>query len=152
MPTPPLWLHDTWTTFMCMSLIPKMTSLIHHNPFSIYSVGLIIIYHVNYHEGTYCCPKYTNWPFFVVPVQKWGEWSSDHCGFSPVNVWSWSSDHLLYPVIIYCTLCMWSLKLYLNNMSIATWGLSPLHHWFLRGDFRSPSHPQNLYPLLGRVK
>ena len=34
--------------------------------------------------------------------------------------------------------CMWSLNLYLNNMSIATWGLSPLHHWFLRGGFRSP--------------
>ena len=64
-PSPPLWLHDTWTTFMRMSLIPQMTSLIHHNPFSLYSVGLIIIYYVNYYEGTYCCPKYdtkyTNW-------------------------------------------------------------------------------------------
>ena len=50
--------------------------------------------------------------------------------------------------------CMWSLNLYLNNMSIATWGLSPLHHWFLRGGFRSPppSDPENLYPLRGRVK
>ena len=37
--------------------------------------------------------------------------------------------------------CMWSLNLYLNNMSIATWGLSPLHHWFLRGGFRSPPPP-----------
>ena len=50
--------------------------------------------------------------------------------------------------------CMWSLNLYLSNMSIATWGLSQLHHWFLRGGFRSPppSDPQNLYPLRGRVK
>ena len=34
--------------------------------------------------------------------------------------------------------CMWSLNLYLSNMSIATWGLSQLHNWFLRGGFRSP--------------
>ena len=39
--------------------------------------------------------------------------------------------------------CMWALNLHLNNMSIATWGLSPLRHWFLRGGFRSlppPTH------------
>ena len=39
--------------------------------------------------------------------------------------------------------CIWSLNVYLYNMSIATWGLSPLHHWFLWGGFRSlppPTH------------
>ena len=50
--------------------------------------------------------------------------------------------------------CKWAQFLDRSNFYIATWGLTQLLHWFLRGDWFSPppSNPQNLYPLPGRVK
>ena len=50
--------------------------------------------------------------------------------------------------------CKWAQFLVRSNFYIATWGLTQLLHWFLRGGWFSPppSNPRNLYPLPGRVK
>ena len=49
--------------------------------------------------------------------------------------------------------CKWAQFLFRSNFYIATWGLTQLLHWFLRGgaDLAPPSNPRNLYPLPGRV-
>ena len=50
--------------------------------------------------------------------------------------------------------CKWAQFLVRSNFYIATWGLTQLLHWFLRGGWFSPppSNPQNLDPLPGRFK
>ena len=50
--------------------------------------------------------------------------------------------------------CKWAQFFDRSNFYIATWGLTQLLHWFLRGGWFSlpPSNPKNLDPLPGRVK
>ena len=50
--------------------------------------------------------------------------------------------------------CNWAQFLYRSNFCIATWGLTQLLNWFLRGGwfYPLPSDPQNLDPLTCRFK